>query len=186
MAETLKVYMARVFSAVEVEDEGLLDELVNARNHLDLGFSPVKKEKMHVTLEFFRDVDEQEIDELKKAMNNIDIDDFKARASGVGCFPSKEHIRVIWAGLQNEESFYRLYRQLSSHKVVSDNNHDFKPHITLLRVKNIDKDQKRKLKRSLREFEGHSFGEMNVKRVKLFRSDLGGGSGYRELHSCDL
>lgn len=186
MAETLKVYMARVFSAVEVEDEKLLQELVNVRNHLDLGFSPVEKEKMHITLEFFRDVDEHEIDELKKAMDNLDLDDFKAEVSGVGCFPSKQHIRVIWAGLQNEESFHKLYKHLSSHVIDSDNNHDFKPHITLLRVKNIDIDQRRKLKRTLREFEEHNFGKMNVNSIKLFRSDLGGGSVYRELHSCDL
>ncbi|MFT4867765.1 MAG: 2'-5' RNA ligase [Candidatus Nanohaloarchaea archaeon] len=187
MAETLKVYMARVFSAIDVQNDKLLDELAEVRDRMDLGFSPVEKEKMHITLQFFRDIDEEDIDELKGAMEKINLDPFTAEASGVGCFPSREYIRVIWAGLNQEEKFHRIYNQLSSHTVASDNKHDFKPHITLMRVKDVGKNEKRKLQKMVREFENHYFSELEVSKVKLFRSDLKqGGSRYRELHSYDL
>ena len=179
--------MARVFSAIEIQDEKLLEELAEVRDRMDLGFSPVKKEKMHITLQFFRDINEWEIEELKDAMSKIDLDAFTAEVSGVGCFPSRKYIRVIWAGLNQEEKFHRLYNQLSAHKVVSDNKHEFKPHITLMRVKDVGENEKRKLQKTVREFEDHYFGEMEVSSVKLFRSDLKqGGSTYKELHSYDL
>lgn len=187
MAETLKVCMARVFSAIDIQDEKLLNELEEVRDRLDLGFSPVKKEKMHITLQFFQDIDEEEIEELKTAMNQINTGAFSAEVAGVGCFPSRDYIRVIWAGLDREEKFHELYSQLSSHTVPSDNKHDFKPHITLMRVKDVGRNEKRKLRRTIREFEDHSFGELGVNQVRLFRSDLKqGGSTYKELHSCDL
>ncbi|MFT4892562.1 MAG: 2'-5' RNA ligase [Candidatus Nanohaloarchaea archaeon] len=179
--------MARVFSAIEIQDEKLLQELAEIRDRLDLGFNPVSREKMHITLQFFRDVDENEIQELKDAMNNLEIDPFTAEVSGVGCFPSRDYIRVIWAGVDQEEKFHDIYGQLSSHTVESDNKHDFKPHITLMRVKDIQKNEKRKLRKTVREFEDHSFGRIKIDKIRLFRSDLKqGGSTYRELHRCDL
>jgi 2'-5' RNA ligase len=187
MAETLKVYMARVFSAIEIQDEKLLEELTEVRDRMDLGFSPVRKEKMHITLQFFRDINQDEIEELKDTMDGIDVDGFNAEVSGVGCFPSRDYIRVIWAGLNNEQKFHQVYNQLSSHNVDSDNKHDFKPHITLMRVKDIGNNEKRKLQKMIREFEDHYFGEIEVTGVKLFRSDLKqGGSTYKELYSYDL
>ena len=187
MAETLKVYMARVFSAIDVESKKLLEELARVQDRIDLGFLPVKKDKMHITLEFFQDIDKKEIDELKATMDKVEADSFTAEVSGVGCFPSNEHIRVVWSGLDQEEKFQRLYSQLSDHKITSDNKHEFKPHITLMRVRDIDRDEKKKLRRTLREFKNHRFGELEVKKVKLFRSDLQqGDSRYEELYSREL
>jgi 2'-5' RNA ligase len=138
MAETLKVYMARVFSAIDVECEKLKDELERVRNRLDLGFKPVSKHRMHVTLQFFRDVDKEDIAALKEAMDDIEKDSFSAKVEGVGCFPSLDHIRVVWSGFENEDPIRELYTRLSQHSVEPDNTHRFKPHITLIRVKDIN------------------------------------------------
>ena len=179
--------MARVFSAIDLESEELKDELERVRDRLDLGFRPVSKHRMHITLQFFRDVDTEEIIELKEAMDEAKKDSFSAEVKGVGCFPSRDHIRVTWAGFEDEEPIRELYTQLSQHSVQPDNTHRFKPHITLMRVKDINREEKKKLQRTVREFENHRFGKLEVNRVKLYRSELAeGGSKYTELHGKEL
>jgi len=182
---SLKVYMARVFSAVDIEDEKLLDRLEEIRETLNLGFNPVEQEKMHITLEFFKDVNEEEIELIKQAMDNIDLDSFKADVKDVGVFPSEDYIRVVWAGVYSNK-LEELYRQVSDHNIASDNNHEFQPHITLMRVRNPSKEQKKKLKRTIREFSDHEFGRIKVDKAKLFESHLDGKTKYKQLHKKEL
>ena len=178
--------MVRAFTAVDIEDSKILEELCSVRDRLDIGFSPVKPEKMHITLEFFKDIDEEEIEKIRIGMDKISIESFKADIKTVGCFPSLNHIRVVWAGI-NGERIFELEEEITDNGVISDNNHDFHPHITLMRVKNISNSQKNKLKKSLSEFQKHKFGEININNVKLFKSEFKGGeSVYTELYSRDL
>lgn len=182
---SLKVYMARVFSAVDIEDEKLLSELEDVRESLNLGFNPVEKEKMHITLEFFKDIDKEEIRKIKQAMDEVESDSFQAEVRDIGTFPSEDYIRVVWSGVKSEK-FQDLYEQVSDHTVKSDNNHDFTPHITLMRVKNPGREQKKKLKRTIREFNNHEFGRIKVDTIKLFESQLNGKTKYKQLHKKEL
>lgn len=178
--------MARLFSAVDIEDDDLLRKLKDVRDSLNLDFRPVPRDKMHITFQFFQDLNEEEVQKVRKAVENVSIDSFTAEVKGIGVFPSEEYIRVVWAGVE-EEKFTRLYRQVSSHTVRPDNSHEFKPHITLLRVKDVSKDEKRKLQRTVREFEDHEFGTLKVDSVKLFESRLKtDGPSYRTFHRKNL
>lgn len=182
---SLKVYMARVFSAVDIEDEKLLDRLEEIRETLNLGFNPVEREKMHITLEFFEDINEDEIELVKQAIDNIELDSFTANVKDVGVFPSEDYIRVVWAGVESDK-FQELYTQVSDHEVESDNDHEFTPHITLMRVRSPSREQKKKLKRTIREFDNHEFGKLEVNEVKLFESYLNGETKYKEIHKKEL
>ncbi|MFB6208362.1 MAG: RNA 2',3'-cyclic phosphodiesterase [Candidatus Nanohaloarchaea archaeon] len=178
--------MARVFSAIDIENEDVLDELEHVRDRFDLGFSPVPRDKMHITLQFFEDLDEDQISRVKQAMEEIDTGSFKAEITGVGAFPSSDYIRVLWAGIESKKVF-DLYREVSSHEVPENSEHEFKPHITLLRVKDLSPGKKRKLQKQLKEFEDHEFGSFDVDAVKLYESELGGnGPTYRLLHRREL
>lgn len=161
--------MARVFSAVDIEDEKLLDELADVRDRLDLGFKPVERNKMHITLEFFQDADQEEIETLKKTIRDISMPSFTVKIKGVGAFPSKDYIRVVWAGARSEK-MQKLYSEVTDHLVESDNDHEFTPHVTLFRVENISPGKKDRLRKSIREFSDHGFGELEVAGVKLFES----------------
>jgi len=178
--------MARIFSAIDVENEKVLGELSNVRDSLDLGFNPVKQEKMHITLQFFQNVSERETGKIKKAMESLEISPFQLEIKGIGAFPSEDFIRVIWAGAPND-AVYQLYREISRHQVNEDSDNEFKPHITLLRVENVHGDRKKKLKRTMREFKDHSFGTIEVDSVKLFESVLNSkGTVYKELYETEL
>jgi len=182
---SLKVCMARIFSAVDIEDEKLLNRLEEIRENLNLGFNPVKKEEMHITLEFFKDINEEEIKEIKQAMKEIELDSFKAAVKGVGTFPSEDRIRVVWAGVESKK-LQDIYEKVSNHSVESDNNHEFKPHITLMRVRSPSREQKKKLKRTIREFKDYEFGKLEVSDVKLFESRINSKNKYKQLHNKEL
>ena len=177
--------MTRVFSAVDIEDQKLLDRLEDIQDTLDLDFNAVGRQKMHITLEFFKDIDSREIRKIKESMDKIELDSFKADIKGLGVFPSDDYIRVVWAGVEADK-FLELYNQASDHPVESDNNHDFQPHITLLRVRSPSKEQKKKLKRTIREFKDYEFGKINVDELKLFESHIGGKNKYRQIHNKKL
>ncbi len=178
--------MARVFTAVDIEDSDLKKELKHVQKTIDLGFNAVPGEKMHITLEFFEDVDDEEIREIKSVMDNIDVEHFEIEVKGLGAFPSEDYIRVLWAGIESEK-MHELYRQVSDHEMDASNNHDFEPHVTIARVKDLSPGKKKKLQKSLREFHDHYFGSMKVDRVKLFESRLTGkGSSYMLVHEEKL
>lgn len=163
--------MARIFSAVDIEDEELLQKLEQLRDTLDLGFNPIEKGKIHITLQFFKDLNEEEIEEVKKGLKNIDTDPFKLKIQGLGAFPNEDYIRVIWAGAEHPR-IYEIQEKASKHGVKSDNNHEFLPHITLLRVENISRKEKRKVKKALNEHRDEEIGEIEINKVKLFKSKL--------------
>lgn len=184
--KTLKVYMARVFTAIDVENPELLQSLADIRDRLDLGFKPVERQKMHLTLQFFSEADEEDIEQIKQAIDRTSLERFKAEVKGIGAFPSEDYIRVLWAGV-DEENLNKLYEQVSKHTAKADNKYDFHPHITLMRVKNLDSEEKRKLKRMIKEHNDHKLGEISVNEVKLFRSDLSPeGSLYTEIYNKKL
>jgi 2'-5' RNA ligase len=174
--------MARVFSAIDITSSELLDELEHVQEKLNLGFTPVRPEKMHITLQFFEDIDDEQIEKVKRGLEGIDVEPFSAQIKGVGAFPSEDYIRVLWAGAENHQ-IREVYSQARNHGVKSSDNNQFTPHVTLLRVKNISQSKKVRLKKSVNEFKDHYFGELNADSVKLFESHLGpNGSQYKELY----
>lgn len=178
--------MARVFSAVDIDDEETLEKLEQLRDTLDLGFNPIEKEKMHITLQFFKDINEEEIEEVKEGLENIDTGPFKLKIEGLGAFPSEDYIRVIWAGAEHPK-IYEIQEKASKHEVESSNDHEFLPHVTLLRVENLSRKQKKKLKKVFDEHREEDIGEIKVDKVKLFRSELTSeGAEYTEIKEKKL
>jgi len=178
--------MTRVFTAVDIEDQQVLDELEYIRNTLNMNFNPVSRRKMHITLEFFKHLENSEIEQLRRHILNAELESFEAELKGVGAFPSKEYIRVVWAGVESD-NFHQLQKYVSSHDLESDNSHEFKPHVTLFRVEDLSRKKKRKLMKGLEDHESHGFGKIEVNSVKIFESRLNEeGSDYRILEEIEF
>lgn len=178
--------MARVFSAVDIEDDKVLRKLKDIRDTLDLGFSPVKQEKMHITLEFFEEINQDDISKIQKALSNTEIEPFTVTIQGIGAFPSEEYIRVVWTGV-NSRKIFKLQKQAGLHNISSDNKHEFKPHITLMRVDDISEKKKKKLKSMIEEHKNEDLGKIKVDTLKLFESRITGkGSNYRKISEHKL
>ncbi|WEL22883.1 RNA 2',3'-cyclic phosphodiesterase [Candidatus Nanohalovita haloferacivicina] len=173
--------MPRVFSAIEIEQTEALNKLKQVRNETDLGFKPVPTEKMHITLQFFKNTDKQEIKKIEQALNNVQQEPFNVEIRGLGAFPSKNHVRVIWAGI-NSEKIFDLHNQVSQHEVPDSSQHEFEPHITLHRVKKLRKGQKKTLHEKFEKYQGRKIADIKVDKVKLFESVLKeNGPHYRKL-----
>ncbi|NMI89240.1 RNA 2',3'-cyclic phosphodiesterase [Nanohaloarchaea archaeon] len=178
--------MVRAFSAIDIEKEEVLNKLERAQRNLDLGFSAVSADKMHITLEFFQDIDQKQVSKIQQALENVEIKPFNIELKGVGAFPSEDHIRVIWADVRSEK-IYKLHGQSKLHNVSSDNKHDFKPHVTLLRVDNISPKKKVKLRRTLNEHKQTTFGTVKVDKIKMFESSINQESStYSEISTHHL
>jgi 2'-5' RNA ligase len=176
----------RVFTAVDIEDQELLEKLERLQEQLDYGFNNVKKEKMHLTLQFFQDVDREQVQLIGEALENIELEPFKLKVKGTGVFPSKSNPRVIWAGVGSEEVF-ELKKQVSNHRVPEDNGHDFHPHITLSRVKKVPRGSRKEFRQKLEEFEDREIGETQVDSVEMFESVHNGKStDYNVLKEKEL
>lgn len=177
--------MTRVFSAVEIESDDVLDELERVRDVLNHDFNTVSRKKMHITLEFFSDLQDAEVEEVRKAMASVNKERFEADVKGIGCFPSWNYIRVVWAGISSPH-LHQLQEDISNHDIKS-RNRDFKPHITLFRVEDIDREVKQKLKRAMRDYDSHDFGKFEISKVKLYQSEMTPeGSNYHVIDSKEL
>lgn len=159
----------RAFTAVDIEKKQLLKKLKDIQKEINYNFNTVKPEKMHITLQFFRQINEEESQKIQKAMENISLKPFQIQIKGIGVFPSRDHVRVVWAGIESQE-IHRLKEQASNHPVKDDNDHEFQPHITLMRVDHIRRRNKKQFRKKLEKLENQKVGETKVNSIKLFES----------------
>ena len=75
----------------------------------------------------------------KDNLRKIEIRSFSVVLDDIGVFPSENYIRVIWVGLNPEEQVLELQKNIDeSLKNLFKKERDFKPHLTLARVKYIE------------------------------------------------
>jgi RNA 2',3'-cyclic 3'-phosphodiesterase len=95
--------------------------------------------EFHVTLKFLGEISLGKADDLKKLLMFVKPKKFSCSLSEIWVFPSEINPRVIWAAISPEDEFLELQKQID---LVLENEFpkekDFKPHITLARVKQID------------------------------------------------
>lgn len=176
----------RVFTAIDIQDREILLKLEEMQEELDYGFNNVESGKMHITLQFFQDVADDEVNEIIEAMKDVDKNPFSLKIKGAGVFPSKDYIRVVWAGIESED-IHEFKQQVSEHPVSSDNNYDFHPHVTLARVDKISRKDKKEFRKKLEEYEEERIGEIEVNCIKLFESvQTENGNEYRLLEKVEL
>jgi 2'-5' RNA ligase len=160
----------RAFIAVEVSDE-LREMLAELQKQLSLdGVKLVEKENLHLTLHFLGEIDEGMKEKVIKAMDKLNCKKFEMSCEGVGAFPSKNYIRVIWVGVEAPE-LKQIYEQLGTEFArLGFKQEQFSPHITLARVKFLK--DKEKLAEFLEENEQVEVGECKVEGVFLKKSTL--------------
>lgn len=176
--------MPRAFTAIDIPS-GIAETLRKKQNELGLG-KPVDPEKMHITLEFFESVKSSEIDKIIDQLRRLETQPFKIRIEGLGAFPSRKYIRVLWAGVESKRLF-DVYQKCSNHSLESDNSHDFNPHVTLSRIDDFRRRDKKRINNFLDQHTDTVFGEFEANQIKFYRSDLeAGGSKYSVIHSENL
>ncbi|MGE0527079.1 MAG: RNA 2',3'-cyclic phosphodiesterase [Bdellovibrionales bacterium] len=103
---------------------------------------------------------------------NPGVEGLRLRLQGLGAFPDPAHARVLWLGVQENQEFLRLQRDLG--KILAaegfpPESRDYRPHLTLARFRNSIAVGK------LLELGGRKyFGDYDVGEILLFESVLQG------------
>lgn len=141
--------MRRIFVAVDISEEArrkAADYITKLRGGEPArGISWVHPDKLHLTLRFIGNCDE---DEMRKVLSSAQFaaensGPITLYISGTGVFPNAKRARVLWLGVGGEvdkmakttDIFNKAYGSKSEHEV-------FKPHVTIARVRDATKNSK--------------------------------------------
>lgn len=184
----------RTFIAVDPSPDVLarLNAYVERVSKRTKGFSWADSSKIHLTLRFLGDIEETVRKSVADRLNTVCSKEIPIliKARGVGFFPSARKPRIVWAGLEGDiDRLNRLQavieRVLEGLEVHPCEERDFKPHLTLARIKDFRiASGVASILQGSQEVE---FGEFAVKSVFLYKSDLTPkGSRYTKLNEFHL
>lgn len=135
------------------------------------------RDNFHLTLKFLDEIDKSREEKIKEALRSLcgSTEAFKLKIQGLGCFPGKDSVRVVWLSLGGDMSGL-----LSLQKAVDEDmealgfekeRRRYTPHVSIGQDVVFEK-----------EFDGvkalfneKDFSEICVDRVCLFKSELSGG-----------
>ena len=129
------------------------------------GLKMVSPDNMHLTLLFLGNNEASEkIEDMKK----LNFSPFFLKTSKLSVYPEEGKIRLVWVELDKSVELMRLQKKLS---VMFGMKKDFKPHITIARVKKLDKSDRSKLCEFVKSFNPLRMS-FKVKNFKLYSSEL--------------
>ena len=133
----------------------------------------VSKDKMHITLVFFDNIKEEQIELIKKEVINSSPTPFNINFENISYFTNKfKDINVIFVKAVSEEleNYVKtLKKKLDNIENLKYDRKDFKSHLTLARLKRVYNNQK--LKENIEEIEfTQSYFLANS--ITLYKSDF--------------
>ncbi len=182
----------RAFLAIELPQnvKGSLESLRQEIHSPLFDVRWVSQKNMHLTLRFFGEIFEKEIQKISEAtqMAVAKTAPFQLHLHGLGAFPSVKSPKVIWIGMTQSGPLINLENNLSIELKKLDyppGDKPFHPHLTLGRAKSTR--GKKDLVRLLEKNQNRSLEQMQVDQVTLIKSDLRPtGPVYTALHRFDL
>jgi len=152
-----------------------LERLVDrVRPGLRSRMSWTKPGNWHLTVKFLGEVDEILVEDIKTALSGVRFARFAIRAGSAGYFPNIRRPRVLWVGLsqgadQCSELFVSVEQALEPLGIEPDD-HPFRSHLTLARIRQNKGDDWEELLKSIRS---QPWGEFVCDELVLWKSDLG-------------
>ncbi len=160
--------MKRIFTAIDISVEArtkIAEYTENLRRDfakLRVGWE--KAEKLHLTLKFLGDTEENQLENLIEAVEKTARQtlSFNLQISGTGVFPSSRKPRVLWLGLKDEKgSLLNLNEILETECEqigFAKEKRNFKTHLTIARLREPHKSKELGEQHLENEFEASAFG----------------------------
>ena len=162
----------RVFVAVEVIDDHILQKIKSMQESFPFKAKPVRLDQIHFTLQFLGEISENKTEDVKKALGTVSFSKFDLTIIGSGAFPNTRNPKVVWLGVDKDgkERMSRLANDVNEILGAIDlkNEKPFKPHLTVFRIKNRIGD----ITEELLKFKDTKFGTQSVSQIVLKKSDL--------------
>lgn len=193
----MTISTVRIFIAVTLDDAtrarvtALIDELRNQPAAAAVRVRWVPEANLHLTLRFLGELDEHRTAAVRDAlMAAWTKAPFEASLGATGLFPPRGAPRVVWLDVrEGTDRLHELQQEVDRRLVrigFGRERRPFRPHLTIGRVKRIDRRAQRSLSRTV-EAIGVPPMEWTVDRVVLMESRLSSeGAAYRELAAATL
>ncbi len=170
----------RCFIAIRFPDE-VNRELGRQIHYLagtDAAVRWVKAENLHVTLKFLGDVQDDEVQDVHRALSQVSCPPMSLSICGLGCFPPKGRPRVVWAGLEGDvDRLVALAGHIEQQVAplgYPPEQRGFRAHVTIGRVKG-----KRHMDALMLAIERRTqqlrTPSVEIDTFVLYQSELGGG-----------
>ncbi len=169
----------RIFIAVDISDEARRRAFEYSealrRKFPNLRVSWEKAEKLHLTLRFLGDTNENQLAELVEIASKTaaQISNFKLSVGETGVFPTPRNARILWLGVKDEE---RSLEQISGilesecEKIgFPKEKRNFKAHLTIGRLREPRKSREMALEHLQNKFEPVEF---EVSELVIYESKL--------------
>jgi 2'-5' RNA ligase len=169
--------MRRIFIAVKIDTgKNLLNIISNLKTGLkDERIKWTEIDNFHITLAFLGDTEEDKIKAIVTMLKSVCKGSgvFEIVIKGAGVFKNFNDPRVIWIGIETSEKLNHLYESIKSglkETGISLEERNFKPHLTLGRIKSIpDRDT---LKTIIAGYDNLELQKQEVNEVILYESIL--------------
>ena len=164
--------LTRCFISINLPDSTIrrvrfiLDELKEKKLRV------VYPANLHLTLKFLGEIKNEKIMKITELLEDIDFKSFKLKLNGVGAFPNKKYIRVVWIGAKGK-GIENLHSNIENKLNKIYQKEKFVPHITVAKVnKNVV------LTDFFKKYNDFEFGSFSVKSFEIMRSDFLKGKTY--------
>jgi 2'-5' RNA ligase len=162
----------RTLVAVEIQNKAVLDSIAKLQSDLKIKAKQVSKENMHFTLLFLGEITEEAAPKIMEALQSIIFSPIQVNFSEVGAFPNPRFPRVVWIGVDEmaSQNLIKLALQVEEKLVPLGFKSDkpFRPHLTILRIKNHIGDISKELDRLRTVQLGHdTISELKFKKSIL-------------------
>ncbi|MDM8161706.1 RNA 2',3'-cyclic phosphodiesterase [Labilibaculum sp. K2S] len=131
----------RIFVAIKIDNTDQINELFRQVG-FDLNEERIKwvnKNGLHITLLFLGETGVEEITMITNKLKTIgaNLNAFRLNLKSLGAFPSIEHPRILWTGINSTSGLYKLQENIRIHLEKSKVREDYKytPHLTIGRIK---------------------------------------------------
>ena len=155
--------MTRIFVALKIPGD-IKKKIFELRDEIlpDWGkYKWEKEEKIHLTLKFIGEVDDDKVRYISESLNFIEnYYKFECKLSRFGFFFKGGGAKILWIGLSSSNSIYKLVEEINSTLEkfsIPKDERKFRSHLTLMRLK--DKDSYR--------FPVKAFEEFNIPEIKF-------------------
>jgi 2'-5' RNA ligase len=186
--------MKRIFTAIDISEEtrakaaDYIKSLREEFSEVRVGWE--RPEKLHLTLKFLGDVDDEQLANLTAAVEVTAkrFADFKLQITQTGVFPSKRNARILWLGVRDEEGSLQMLNEIleseCEKKGFAREKRNFKAHLTIARLREPHKSKELVERHLENEFASTEF---EVSKIAIYESHLQkSGSIYKAIKNVEL
>ena len=162
----------RTFVAVEISNESTLNAIAKLQSELKIKAKPVSKENMHFTLLFLGEISDDMAPKIMEVLSSVSFNPIEMKLIDIGTFPNSRSPRVVWIGVDKDaaKKLVELAQQVEEklRPLGFRSDKPFKPHLTILRIK----DRMNDISHELTKFTSVEIGYETVSELKFKKSIL--------------